>query len=140
MVLSLIFFHRLLYRHWKSTKSLQVPCHLSPKLPRPVTQWVVASNWSQMISILIPEFRKVCKFLIIKWTTGFDSEFKLNSILLMTHTSTAKAIVIGCAEEVTNIIHAGRKIIGQRELASIFSFGKLLFFLCQIYCLQHLNI
>lgn len=73
-----------------------------------------------MISVLIPEFRKVCKFLIIKWTTGFDSEFKLNSTLLMIHTSKAKAIVIGCAEEVMNIIHAGRKIIGQRELASIF--------------------
>lgn len=59
---------------------------------------------------------------------GFDSEF-----VFMLHTaddphSRAKAIVIfGCTEELMNVMHAERKIIGQTENGLPFSLRQMIF-------------
>lgn len=104
------------------------------------TQWVVASYMK--LNDFNSQYRnqKVCRFLIIMLTMGFDSEFvfMLNLFtLLMSSTSRTKVVVIfGCTEELINM-HAGKKDYRtNRELGFHFPIGKLFLFLCQIYQLS----
>lgn len=82
------------------------------------TQWVVASYMK--LNDFNSQYRnqKVCRFLIIMSTMGFDSEFvfMLNLFtLLMSSTSRTKVVVIfGCTEELINM-HAGEKRLQDKQ-------------------------
>lgn len=109
-----------------------------------ITLWVVASNMKSYDFNSQSRIQKVRKFLIIMLTIGFDSEFvfMLNFTLLMILTSRAKTIVIfGYIEELMNITHAERKIIGQTEnQASIFRLANYFSFYDKFISYKYLNI